>query len=108
MKVTHPRRAAQKVVPYLRVSCYEAEIKQMSYLHVIGVREAVFEYKDTHEGEFPPALWLLCKSRNQEEDNMTVFVDYMDKLLPRATEILFIGAIVSDASRPLVPAIFQF
>jgi hypothetical protein len=55
--------------------------------YVIGrIHEAVFEYKDTHEGEFPPLdLWKLCASREIKEDNMTVFVDYMDKLLPRAT-----------------------
>jgi hypothetical protein len=55
--------------------------------YVIGrIREAVFEYKDTHKGEFPPLdLWKLCASREIKEDNMTVFVDYMDKLLPRAT-----------------------
>jgi hypothetical protein len=37
---------------------------------------------------------------------MTVFVDYMDKF-QEPPEILFIGAKVSDASRPLVRAIFQ-
>jgi hypothetical protein len=41
-------------------------------------------HKDTHDGEFPLALMKLCASREIKEDNMTVFVDYMDKLLPRA------------------------
>jgi hypothetical protein len=42
-----------------------------------------------------------------KEDNMTVFVDYMDKLLPRATGNTVHWGKVSDASRPLVPAVFQ-
>jgi hypothetical protein len=35
----------------------------MSY--VVGENsEAVFEYKDTHEGEFPPLdLWIKCAKR---------------------------------------------
>jgi hypothetical protein len=103
MKVTHPRAGSTRNWCRIYESVVMSRNQQMSYLRHRRIHEAVFEYKDTHEGEFPPLdLWKLCASREIKEDNMTVFVDYMDKLLPRATGNTVHWGKKSDASRPLV------
>jgi hypothetical protein len=64
MKVTHPAQAARENWCRIYESVVMSEINKCR-TYVIGrIHEAVFEYKDTHEGEFPPLdLWKLCASR---------------------------------------------
>jgi hypothetical protein len=69
--------------------------------YVIGEFAKLSSNTRTPIGEFSTGLMeVVCKSRNQE-DNMTVFVDYMDKTVG-ATGNTVHWAKVSDASRPLV------
>jgi hypothetical protein len=91
------------MVPYLRVSCYERN-QQMSYLrHRENSRSCL---RIQGHPWWRVSSTMSCVQVAKSEDNMTVFVDYMDKLA-RATGNTVHWGKVSDASRPLVRAVFQ-